>query len=177
MPSSSVGVRFLARALALAALFYAAIYLNHAPDSVAVRALGGYLAWVARASAGIIGVFDPSAAVHGASIGGRFPLEIVLDCGALDVQAIFAAAVLAFPAPWRKRALGLVVGLTALTLLNLARIAALAFIGAAAPTWFHTMHEEVFQIVLVIVPCLGFSLWALWARPRQAVEGQPLAVG
>lgn len=157
---------FLAVALPVMAGLYLLIYLGHAEDSVIVRALAVYLAWVARAAALVIGWFDPAVTVTGRQLGGRFPLEIVLDCAALDVQAIFAAAVVAFPAPWRRRLFGLVVGLAVLGTLNVARIACLYLIGVHAPTWFHTMHEEVLQIAVVLGTCLLFASWAFWAGAR-----------
>jgi hypothetical protein len=40
--------------------------------------------------------------------------RIVLDCSAVDAQALFVGAVLAFPATWRRRAIGAAAGLLAL---------------------------------------------------------------
>jgi exosortase family protein XrtM len=156
---------FAARAVALALGFFAVLFLAHAPDSSTGRALAGYLTWLARACGSVVAIFDPSAVVHDRVLSGRFSLEIVLDCGALDVQALFAAAVLAFPAPWRQRAAGLAGGLLALNGFNVLRIVTLYFVGAHAPGWFHTLHEEIFQIVIVAIACLLFALWAMWARP------------
>ena len=49
--------------------------------------LGAYLHFLAVLSGGVIGLFDRSATVSGTTILGRFPLEIVFDCAALDIQA------------------------------------------------------------------------------------------
>ncbi len=49
---------------------------------------------------------------------------------ACDVQALVTAAVLAFPAPWRKKLIGVLFGLGTVVAANLARIATLYFVGA-----------------------------------------------
>jgi exosortase family protein XrtM len=169
---------FVALALGLTGVFYGILYLGHSSESLIGQAMAGYLGWLARACGRLIGAFDHTVTVQGRSLGGRFPLEIVLDCGAFDVQAIFAAAVLAFPARWQRRAAGLAGGLAALTAFNLLRISSLYFVGALAPGWFHTMHEEVFQIAIVVVACLLFAFWAMWARPRsgEAVDAPEASV-
>jgi exosortase/archaeosortase family protein len=169
---------FALRALPLMAIFYALLYVDHDPASLLGRALAGYLELIAEAAGRLIHLFDPSVTVTGRSLAGRFPLEVVLDCGALDVQAIFAAAVIAFPAPWPRRVSGLALGLPALLLFNVLRIAILALVGARAPGWFHLLHEEVFQIVIVVGTALGFARWALWAKPgvpSSSIAGVPVA--
>jgi exosortase/archaeosortase family protein len=166
--------RFTAVAVPTMMLLYAVLYAEHTPTSFAGGALGGYLDSLARLSAFFIGLFDRSVTVRGNQLGGRFALTIVLDCGALDLQAVLAAAVLAFPVPWRRRAIGLALGTGTLAALNVLRIVALYFVGVLAPGWFHAMHEEVFALVMVIGAGMVFAAWAFWALERGAVP--PLAL-
>lgn len=51
-------------------------------------------------------LFDPAVLVKGPLIIGRFPLRIVMECTALDAQALFAAFVLAFRARWPQKLCG-----------------------------------------------------------------------
>jgi exosortase/archaeosortase family protein len=136
--------------------------------------LAGYLRFVAALSGWIIARFDGSVTVSGTRILGRFPLEIVFDCAALDIQALYAAAVLLFPAPWRRKLLGLGAGLSIIFTANVARIVALYFIGADAPDAFHTMHQEVFQLALLVLTCGLFVAWA-FDRPTGPAEAPPAA--
>jgi exosortase family protein XrtM len=163
------GARYVLIALPAMAILYGLLYYRHPPDSLIARILDAHMEGIARASGAVIGLFA-DVTVNGRFISGRFPLEIVLDCGAVDVQAIFAAAVLAFPVSWRRRAFGVVLGLVGLYLLNLARIVCLYFVGVNAPGLFHVMHEEVLQLVIIVSACLAFVVWAFWARGR---EGDP----
>ena len=134
--------------------------------------LAGYLHFLAALSGGLIRLFDRSVTVSGTTIHGRFPLEIVFDCAALDIQALYAVAVLVFPAPWRRKLLGLGAGLLIIGAANVARIAALYFIGAHAPGAFHTMHHEVFQLALLVLTCALFVLWAFHPSLRKP-SGRP----
>jgi exosortase/archaeosortase family protein len=134
--------------------------------------LAGYLHFLAALSGGLIRLFDSSVTVSGTTIHGRFPLEIVFDCAALDIQALYAGAVLVFPAPWRRKLLGLGAGLLIIGVANVARIAALYFIGAHAPGAFHTMHHEVFQLALLVLTCALFVLWAFHPSLRKP-SGRP----
>lgn len=123
------------------------------------RAAGLVLAWLER-------MVGAGAQVHvqGAVITGRYPLEIVKNCDAMEVNVLFAAAVLAFPASLRQRAWGLGLGLPALVALNVLRICTLYFIGVHAPSRFETFHVEVWPLCLVIATTLLFLAYTRWAQ-------------
>lgn len=93
----------------------------------------------------------------------NFNFIVVPDCGAIPSLSIFAAAVLAFPAPWWKRLMGLALGLPALFGVNLGRLSTLAYVGAYDPTssrlWFTFAHEYVWQGVFII---FVVALWMAW---------------
>jgi len=167
-------VRFVIRAAVLSALLYGVVYFPYRSENLVVQLLSAYLRSLAAASGALISLFDASAAARGTSIDGRFPLEIVLDCSAADAQALFLGAVLAFPASWRGKALGALAGIVGLNVINVARIAFLYFIGVHWPAAFHTLHEEVIQILLVLVAAGGFAAWARWAS-RTAGPAPPPA--
>ena len=130
--------------------------------------LAGYLRFLAAVSGWLIARFDSGVTVIGTRINGRFPIEIVFDCAALDVQGLYAVAVLVFPAPWRRKLIGLGTGLLIIWAANIARIVALYFIGAHAPGAFHTMHHEVFQLALLVLTCGLFVCWAFHPSLRRA---------
>jgi exosortase/archaeosortase family protein len=166
--------RFLVRALLLTGVLYGVLYFPYRSENLVVRGLEAYLRALASVAAGLIGLFDPTAGARGTVIEGRYPLQIVLDCSAADAQALFAGAVLAFPAGWRRKALGALAGVAGLNLVNLARIVFLYFVGVHWPRAFHTLHEEVIQLGFVLIAAGAFALWARWSRREpapQAVAG------
>jgi exosortase/archaeosortase family protein len=82
------------------------------------------------------------------------------------------SAVLAFPAPWRSRLLGVAIGMVAIQLVNLVRVVALFLTGVHFPGFFDSSHTVVWQTVVILAAVL---LWIFWAQrfavPRQAPAG------
>jgi exosortase/archaeosortase family protein len=152
-----------------AVALYAFIYFPHDQASLTGRALATYVTWQAAAVAAILGLFDGTVSVAGHHIAGRFPLDIVLDCAALDVQALYGVAVLAFPgAALASKGVGLIGGLAVITGFNLLRMVALYAVGVSAPESFGFLHEEVFQLLMVAIAAASFWIWTSWSLGRGA---------
>ena len=124
--------------------------------------LSPYLAAYARLAGACLHVFEPTLVVVGNTIVGRFSLEIIRSCDAIEVNLLFASAVLAFPAPLARKASALVVGLAALVALNILRICSLYYVGVYAPTAFERLHLEVWPLLLIGAATLAFFLGARW---------------
>jgi exosortase/archaeosortase family protein len=131
--------------------------------------LAGYLAAYARLAGAALRVFENPIVVTGARIDGRFPMEIVRNCDAIEVNILFVSAVLAFPAGWRRQSVALAAGLAGLVTLNVLRICALYWVGVHAPEHFEVAHEQIFPLLLVVGAALAFlrSVRYLNADPRQ----------
>ncbi len=156
--------RFLALTLALMIAFYAALYHPYAETSLPGRCLIAYLELAANGSALLLGWLGEPVSVQGTTVFGRFPFIVVLDCAALDAQALFAAAVLAFPVGGWPKLLGLVGGLGAIWLINVSRLVALYYAGVRSLELFQVLHEEVMVLLVILSVCGLFFAWALWAR-------------
>jgi exosortase H (IPTLxxWG-CTERM-specific) len=112
--------------------------------------------------AGVFRVFTERVAHHGDVVSfDGFAVRIVSECFGLLEMAIFAAAVLAFATTWRKRGLGLLLGLPAIYAFNLLRIAMLLVVGRSSPALFEFAHVYFWQATLILVIT---SLWLLWIR-------------
>jgi exosortase/archaeosortase family protein len=81
---------------------------------------------------------------------------------------LYAAAILAFPAPLRRKVSGLVLGVVALGVLNLIRIASLILTGVYAPNAFNWLHLEAWQPLFIAV---GVTFWVLWLQRTKS--GRP----
>lgn len=94
-----------------------------------------------------------------------FNFIVVPDCGAIPTMAIFFSAVLAFPTRWRKRLIGIGVGIPMLYAVNISRLSMLAVLGALDPTrdrkWFTFVHEYVWQGVFLL---FVVAVWMLWVE-------------
>ena len=129
--------------------------------------LAGYLRMYARLAGSALRLFESGIVVSGDRIDGRFSLQIVRNCDAIEVNILFASAVLAFPAPWLRRTLALAGGLALLVVANIARICLLYFVGVYRPHWFKTAHEEIMPLFLIALTALSFLFWARYlTRPN-----------
>jgi archaeosortase B (VPXXXP-CTERM-specific) len=89
----------------------------------------------------------------------RFAFQIVDLCTAIMPMMIFTAAILAFPSRIKEKALGLVLGLLAIFVVNEIRLVSLFFIGVYAPSIFETAHLLVWQSLMIL---LAIGLWLVW---------------
>lgn len=163
---SALRVRFAAGFVLVAGVLFALYTFPYAENGISERWFDAYLAFYARAAGLALHQLDSAVSVSGSDILGRYPLRIVKNCDAIEVHILFASAVLAFPTSWRRRALGLGLGLPALVALNITRICSLYFIGSSAPASFELFHLEVWPLVLVACAALLFLVWANWSERR-----------
>jgi exosortase H (IPTLxxWG-CTERM-specific) len=114
----------------------------------------------ATLSGAVIRLFSPEVTVQGSIIQGRgFGVNIYYGCDAEDVIMLFAAAVIAFPAPWRARLLGVAVGTVLIVVFNLFRIVSLFYIGVWAPSAFEMAHLVVWQVTGIVFATTLYVLW------------------
>jgi exosortase H (IPTLxxWG-CTERM-specific) len=126
---------------------------------------------VADASAGLIRAFDGDAASEGKTLYSRksgFAITIEAGCNGVEAMLVLLAGILAFPAPWRLKAIGLAIGMVAIQALNLLRIVSLFYLGQWDAQWFEWAHLYVWQALIMLDALI---VWLLWIR---AVQRPPL---
>ena len=108
----------------------------------------------------ILLLFSDQASLTGAAVYfGHFAVRIITECTGLFEMAIYAACVLAFPTSWRKKGLGLLLGIPAIYIFNLLRILCLLVVGRFANSTFDFFHLYFWQATLIIMIT---SVWLLW---------------
>lgn len=124
--------------------------------------VGPFTAHVARLSGGVIGLLGEEITVSGCDLRSpRFAVSIHNGCNGLVTSLVLVSGVLAFPAPWRTRIVGVFFGLVAVQFINLLRVVALFYTGVYLPEAFNESHVVVWQSVVILS---GVALWMLWAR-------------
>lgn len=88
-----------------------------------------------------------------------FPVKIIEECTGFYEAIIFLAAVLAFPTSWRKKGIGVLLGLPLIYLFNLLRIMMLIVVGRYYRQAFDFMHLYFWQATMIIMIT---SVWLLW---------------
>jgi exosortase H (IPTLxxWG-CTERM-specific) len=88
-------------------------------------------------------------------------VNIAKGCDAMEAMALYASALLAFPARWKFKLVGLGIGLAMLFALNILRVTSLFFTGVYFPKAFEFMHVEVWQILFIL---FAIGLWIFWIK-------------
>jgi len=96
----------------------------------------------------------------------RFAVNIRNGCNGVEAMVILLAAIVAFPAPWKARLIGLAAGAVAIQVVNLVRVVALFLTGAYLPRFFDTSHTVVWQSLVILSAVLIWILWARRVAPR-----------
>lgn len=132
---------------------------------------------VASAASAIIRAFDGDAIAQGKTLFSRqsgFAITIEAGCNGVEAMLVLAAGVLAFPASWRLKAVGLVVGVAAIQALNLVRIVSLFYLGQWDLVWFEWAHLYLWQVLIMLDAVI---VWLLWLRAVQSHEEAPIPAG
>ena len=88
-----------------------------------------------------------------------FSVRILDLCNGVEAALLLWAVVLAFPAPWRYRLWGLLIGFLGVQALNLLRIISLTYLGVWQPDWFYWVHWYVWDALILMDVVLLFLLW------------------
>ena len=73
---------------------------------------------------------------------------------------IYLSAVLAYPATWRAKLIGALLGIATIHFINVFRVSALFLIGLYYRQLFHETHVYVAQALVVAA---AVALWLFWA--------------
>ena len=122
----------------------------------------------ARVSGFILNLFGMGTTASGGMISSpRFSVNIARGCDAIEAMALFAIALLTFPARWKYKLTGLLTGIALLFSLNILRIVSLFLTGIWFPSAFEMMHVEVWQVVFIVFAIALWIFWIRWSRKEE----------
>jgi len=96
-------------------------------------------------------------------------MEVKFGCNGLEAILLYCAAVLAFPAAWRARLIGIVIGSTLLQFFNLLRIALLAWVLEYHRNIFDVMHEYITQSIMIVIAFVVFLIYLQYVTDEKAL--------
>lgn len=97
-------------------------------------------------------------------------ISIKRGCDALVPIFLFCSALLAFPAKWKRKLIGLGAGVGFLLLINIVRIINLYWIKLYYPSAFDLMHLEVWQVIFILLGILCWAFWMQWTQKKAIKE-------
>lgn len=158
---------FMTCILVFYALYYSAWFeTNLKAPILAVQAIAG---------GALLNMFGYSVSVANEVISGSgATVKIAGGCDGLEATALFLAAILVFPLPFKFKWPGLLAGFIVLSLLNVFRIAGLYLTQKYYPAAFDFMHIQGGLYLYSIITILLMLIWADWALRNYKKE---MAVG
>jgi len=119
---------------------------------------------LAALSADLVKWFDPQVLAHGnvlQSARSGFAVSIEAGCNGVEATIVLVAAMLAFPASWQRKLIGLAVGIVAVQALNVVRVISLFYLGQWNLDAFEFAHRYVWQALIMLDVLI---VWLLWVR-------------
>jgi len=156
--------RFVVAFAVIAGALMALYYYPRGIESPAERFTSEYLRVYTHMVSLGIGLFDPHASAHGNIVTGRFSMQIVKSCDAMEANILFSAAIIAIPAIWWRKAVAFVAGLVALVAFNLVRLFVLYWVGVFFAPAFDFLHYDVWPLLMIAFAAVDFMVCVKWAR-------------
>ena len=119
---------------------------------------------VAQVATWLAKTFDPNVGVTGPTLystSSGFSITILAGCNGLEAMIVLFAAIVAYPAPWKHRLIGIAAGVAAIQLLNLVRIVSLFYLGQWSLKVFEWAHLYGWQVLIMLDVLI---VWLLWLR-------------
>lgn len=130
----------------------------------------------AHGTAALLNLFGAKTSANGVVVrGAHYAVAVRRGCDPLEPIVLFAAGVMAFPAPWRRKLTGMALGGILLFGLNLARIASLYLLGAGQSPLFDRLHLWWWPAFFILCSLGLWVLWLLWVNRLgfSAASGSP----
>lgn len=129
---------------------------------------------LAAISAEIVKFFDSEVIAYGKvlqSFSSPFAVSIEAGCNGIEATIVLLAAILAYPAPWKNKTLGLLIGILAVQGLNIVRIISLFYLGQWNQTVFEWAHLYIWQALIMLDVLI---VWLIWLRslPKRVVSAE-----
>jgi exosortase/archaeosortase family protein len=148
---------FFLSLLGFSVLSVATALQNHL--QVAERGIAQSATWVAQRAGSAATVIDGNFI----SVGGM-TLNINHECTGVFVLFVLVSFIGAYPARLRAKALGIAIGVTVLSLINVIRIATLVRVVEFYPKAFVYFHEYIWQGAFLMLVTLYAITWVEWVR-------------
>lgn len=129
---------------------------------------------LARISAALVTLFDPHVLAKGKillSTTNGFIVSIEAGCNGIEAAIVLIAAMLAFPAPWKHRAIGILAGLVAVQVLNVVRVISLFYLGQWDARVFEWAHLYLWQALIMLDVLIVWLVWIRTLPPPASAPG------
>lgn len=125
---------------------------------------------IASLSAWLIKLFDTGVIAYSNIIRDQqsgFAVAIEAGCNGVEATIVLVAAMLAMPAPWKLKLIGISTGFLAIQGMNLLRIISLFYLGQWNKTAFDWAHLYIWQALIMLDVLIVFLIWLRFIPGKQ----------
>ncbi|HVR42187.1 MAG TPA: exosortase H [Thermoanaerobaculia bacterium] len=156
--------RFIIRFAAMLPVGFVLIVL----PSVQTHVIQPFTQWLGAASAVLLGIVGHEVSRVGTVIASStFAVDVRNGCNGVEAAVILIAAILATPARWKKKLIGVFGGLVVLQAVNVVRISSLYLLGYYDRDLFELFHSAVWQVLIILVAFGIFVFWSVKIASRR----------
>lgn len=133
-------------------------------DSVQHFAIQPWTGFVAHLSVWLMSAFDADVVAFGKIIQSKatgFAVSIEAGCNGIEAAIVLVAGMVAFPAAWKYKVGGIVIGFVAVQSVNLLRIITLYYVGQWNARVFEFAHLYFWQALIMLDVLV---VWLVWIR-------------
>lgn len=150
-------LRFL---LLLGLIFGVSYFILEITPGVRLGVIKRFTVLLAGAVAAVINLFGGGAVADGTLVKSpAFILDITLGCDGVEATSLYLAGVLAYPASWRARLIGLAAGLPSIQVINVIRLVGLYYSGIHLSSAAEVIRVYVAQTVVILFATAILIIW------------------
>jgi Transmembrane exosortase (Exosortase_EpsH). len=101
---------------------------------------------------------------------GQAGLNIMQGCNGAHALLLLLSSILAFPAPWSRRLIGIVTGTVVLLGINVVRIVNLIVVARYFPDKLELFHLAIWQTLIVFIAVALFLVWGAFVASRSTAD-------
>lgn len=161
--------RFALTYLILMGAFFILIGFKPIQDIIDLNGL--YTEGVVRVTSKLLGIAGIPCTYKGSII--QLPsiaLDVRFGCNGLEAVMIYSIAVIAFPSKWKSRLIGIIAGFVIIQVINIIRIAGLAYSGVYLRSLFDYIHIYVAQGMMIAVSLGIFFIYLNYAGRQKTAS-------
>jgi len=150
--------------LIIFALVLLALFVIELLGPVQTWVIQPFTAAIAKVSAVALQIFDSTVQAEGIvlrNIQTGAAVSIQPGCNGVEAMICVIAAIVATPADWRRKMMGIGLGFMAIQTLNLVRIISLFYLLQWNPAWFEWAHLYLWQALIMLD---GLVVYLFWVR-------------
>ena len=132
-----------------------------------------FTAAVAKASALVLQTFDSTVQAQGIVLRNAttgVAVSIAPGCNGVEAMIVVIAAIVATPAGWKQKAIGIGLGFVAIQILNVVRIISLFYLLQWNPVWFEWAHLYLWQALIMLDGLIVYLLWVRMLPLKQPIQ-------